>query len=1556
MIKRPILLLICFLALALNTSAETIREPFAEILPSQQTEQELQMLSNNTTDENTPQLRARPGDIWGSDQGQKVPIGDLGIKGFLLLSILLVSYGIISKKYRKKKWNTKLPLPIIFLIAGTASVNAQIQAVSDNYFLEPGVMRALDVTINDEPGDCADTRNLISLTIVTPPHSDIQYQVNGQTIRVRPSATARGQYTLKYRITCNSGTPTSSDATVYLNVGNHPDFMDDASCTVDRPSFKWDINRMAVSSEMVQSYAFPLIGDVDGDGKIEIVTSDYTASIGPSNSKKIFIFNSDLVLKKSIDLPCYMDTYVIQAMAIADVDPVKNDGPEILVASGLSYYDSSVADAYKMRLFCYSYNKATGQWYQKWRSPDVIYSAHIRDTWISNMANVGSSISVADVDGDGLVEILVGDRVFSGGDADGLNGGLLLATMPVGGRGVFVYTPNITAYMTCFADIDGDGQQEIVAGNTTYKMSLNHAVPSSSVIDKYYSTNQLDGVTSIADIDGDGVSDVIVVGRSGTTTPCPTHLYVWQGNSANLVGPVLNNTNANWPGGGTRLIGSRAFAGDIDGDGYADIAFTSDRRFDAIKYNRGTMKYESLFSTGTSDVSGATTMTMFDFDNDGKVELVYRDETHLRIIGKHPITGVWGDLVAWPLYSGTHTEYPVVADVDQDGHADIIVAGALTNTNVNASQRLNKFGSLTPKTWSPARGVWHQHGYNPLMINDNLSVPRYPINPASPVTRKDGSVHYPFNSFLQQVSLLNMEGDPLYLAPDLAFQSKSQQMSLDAAGNLTITGYIENIGNREFVGDILLSLYGYFDGTNQYQFIGNRAFPTQSLDVYDQASFQFTINGFTSLAIDPTRFYLALNLNDASGLAPTPYYKSQAECFSWNNMTSRLSYIGGHVVLCDGESATLHIEPANKYDCYWHTDAKAPYPTNTTNLGDSKAVTKGTSGTDEYYLINVHQKSSANAISSIPDTVFIYQSVDTLIWTGAVDSDWHNEKNWICPTDTKSETFRYIPRGCTNVLIPATKPNGSAITIYPDLNAASTQYAAYAEAMCNNISFEHGGEVVQIDLLSYKKAYIQVDLLSNRWYTFAPPLRSFYTGDVYQNNPNPFLDGLLPFTRMFSQPDPQHNSHVQGDWGRAFNTPTQTFSVGQGLGVWIDDFEKDESIKSTQSFSYPKHDLAYSLYNINPPHSVTSGPHAVADRTRSHRFIFEEKQNASTKDVQLQVEAVATGQRIMIANPYMAHLDFDEFYNYGNNANLIEPHYTIMEDGYSYASYYLNDPSASTGIPKLDKNIAPMQAIIVEAKVPINPAVNPLITNGTMTTTLPGITLRKTKDAEDGGYFKISISDTQKRSKVSLTLNGRANDNLQFDNTRDVLKTITKPSASVTEKIHPVIYFITEDSKYVDIKALSKAKELTLPIGLLLTDVGPMALGFENVEFFSGYYLYLFDKIENRQILITEDNPIYCFNNTNVRGFVNDRFAIRITTELSGIENETIEADLIFKTGENTISISSTDGSALEQVIVYDLQGKLVVNTRVSSDSYSVTLPKGIYIVRVKDTIRKAIL
>ena len=103
--------------------------------------------------------------------------------------------------------------------------------------------------------------------------------------------------------------------------------------------------------------------------------------------------------------------------------------------------------------------------------------------------------------------------------------------------------------------------------------------------------------------------------------------------------------------------------------------------------------------------------------------MIYRDETHLRIY-----RGADGEvLFEDPLSSFTANEAPVVADVDGDGRAEIVVSSDLA-TQVSVPLRtygIRIYGDANDN-WVSTRKIWNQHAYHADNVADDGTIPAQP--------------------------------------------------------------------------------------------------------------------------------------------------------------------------------------------------------------------------------------------------------------------------------------------------------------------------------------------------------------------------------------------------------------------------------------------------------------------------------------------------------------------------------------------------------------------------------------------------------------------------------------------------------------------------------------------------------------------------------------------------------------------------------------------------------------------------------------------------------------
>lgn len=462
------------------------------------------------------------------------------------------------------------------------------------------------------------------------------------------------------------------------------------------------------------------VGDLDGDGIPEIVSKD-------PNPARLQIFSG--ATGASLQSIPIGTNHPFGQVALADVD--RNGTGDIFLM------ENTVLARYE-----YGTNTAI------WKTGNNIGASQ----------NVLSP-QIIDFDNDGVPEIYVGNRIFNSLDGTRL-------VVGTGNQGAYLGGNNSDSWPIAF-DIfqsgdpkpgggtfgsEADGA-EFIAGNQVYTVDLGNGTAdngSMTLAATITGTNIGDGLTSIADIDGDGEMDIAVVDGG--------KIYCWNPRTQTQIGTTYDIPSTN--------AGGRLNIGDFDGDGQAELGTAGANRYVVLEYvpgaGNGTLavKWEK---TGLDDGSQRTGSTLFDFDGDGTKEVVYSEEGNLFIL-----RGSDGfELARVPSEAGTRTEYPLVADVNGDGAAEIIVTAQNGNgPGFSGNGWVSVYRAKTAP-WVSARPVWNQHGFNPTYINDNLTVPIFQQDPLHP------SFNGVYNNFLVQSTLLTETSVPAFEATDASLRFDS---------------------------------------------------------------------------------------------------------------------------------------------------------------------------------------------------------------------------------------------------------------------------------------------------------------------------------------------------------------------------------------------------------------------------------------------------------------------------------------------------------------------------------------------------------------------------------------------------------------------------------------------------------------------------------------------------------------------------------------------------------------------------------------------------------------
>jgi len=326
----------------------------------------------------------------------------------------------------------------------------------------------------------------------------------------------------------------------------------------------------------------------------------------------------------------------------------------------------------------------------------------------------GGGIALGDMDNDGKPEAAFGSTIWS------IDGSTIkrIVNGPANAAGGGVSTA-----LSFFVDLDANGSLELFASNAAYKKNgttlwtraaagpLGPAIPN--------------GLSAAADFDGDQKPEVVVVDGG--------QVWILEGSTgATELGPVT------LPGTGS---GGPPTVADFDGDKKAEIGVAQQNKYSMLKPNYTTKTIQVVWEAPNHDLSSSVTgSSVFDFEGDGKAEVIYNDECFLWVYD-----GSTGKVLLAELTSSfTGTEASIVADVDGDGHAEIVmVSNGASPTNWKCTiapwnqpdpannrpawkppQGQTAYRGLTvwgdkSNSWVGTRTLWNQHAYSVTNVCDD---------------------------------------------------------------------------------------------------------------------------------------------------------------------------------------------------------------------------------------------------------------------------------------------------------------------------------------------------------------------------------------------------------------------------------------------------------------------------------------------------------------------------------------------------------------------------------------------------------------------------------------------------------------------------------------------------------------------------------------------------------------------------------------------------------------------------------------------------------------------
>ena len=636
---------------------------------------------------------------------------------------------------------------------------------------------------------------------------------------------------------------------------------------------------------------------------------------------------------------------------------------------------------------------------------------------------------------------------------------------------------------------------------------------------------------------------------------------------------------------------------------------------------------------------------------------------------------------------------------------------------------------------------------------------------------------------------------------------------------------------------------------------------------------------------------------------------------------------------CVNEPFSIEVTSAG-FTGNWYSDATMQTPVGT-NGGRKYGTTPTAEGVTTVY---VDAEINNDDLNSYTIQMDIKTPPATLYWTGTDDSDWKNPDNWGVASGGGANTNDYLPAPCTNVELPS---GASAYPVLQDSVAA------------NVVTFKPGAELAGQNLLVYDSARVELALQSNRWYMLSSPLQDLYTGDFYRTDPNPYADGYLIEPMLFNIENPETGIKTsEYKWTGSFNNADHRFEAGQGFALWVDKIGSAFTDHSEVTFSFPKADSYYCYYSpeSHAP-TITTG---ILERGASHR-LFSDRLVSGNLPLAATLSTAAGGQDhpVLVGNPFMAHLDFNEFYQ--ANSSMIYNQYKLAsgvntdEDGKvndvdsyewdgSEGSYTTN---GSTGVLN-DGLIAPMQSFFVIPRVD-DPQ---LFATAGMTTTslLPDNAFRAAGNRRPANLLEIfALREGQQKKVLLFYRDGASPEYRPEEDSRKLF-----PAADTV----PVsVYMRSPDGYALDINYTGNPDE-PVAVGIRTARPGAITLRFEGMESFdANLRLRLHDTRAGRVVDLSQQAEYTFVKEAGDSLYLENRFYLSFSDRTAfDAPGYTERPGISVTRNRREIRILSGDGAPLGRIRLFDLQGRTLLDTRSQDSSYAFPVRQaGVYIVRVEN-------
>lgn len=534
----------------------------------------------------------------------------------------------------------------------------------------------------------------------------------------------------------------------------------------------------------------------------------------------------------------------------------------------------------------------------------------------------------------------------------------------------------------------------------------------------------------------------------------------------------------------------------------------------------------------------------------------------------------------------------------------------------------------------------------------------------------------------------------------------------------------------------------------------------------------------------------------------------------------------------------------------------------------------------------------------------------------------------------------------------------------------------YGTYQANNLVLQSGSELLHPERLTYTQAWVEYALTPGRWYTLGSPLQHTYAGDWYAPTDNaqqltPYFDdvtfnttdynrfapavyqrswdkanSLLYYLEPYSA-DAHQQATVQNKdvyqaiaWSKTFNDVQTPYGVG-GFSVKVN--AKGASSTYTQSlFRLPKEDTKFGYYTTA---QATDGKEYTVDRTKSHRLIADQLNEASHTITQTLTNRNTANAYFLVSNPFTCGLNMNQFFS--TNAPELEGakywlltadgQLGVMQNADDKQWITVNDATATTAQGVL----APGQGFFVKAAHPTG-SLSLCFTADMMTSAKAvGSTLRAPARRQPLGgslrTLRIRAARGGLRSEAIVVKDTEANNDHQPSEDLEAL--VDNALADV-----PTVYTLAGTQA----STINRRHTMfRVPLGILSNSDAPTRLTFMGLNEFNETLSLLDEQTGLVTPLTLSTGAKTDSVSLEVSGNAVGRYYILSSAEPTPDDLASLTRPLIQVDNQHLV-ITSSPAHPLTHVEVVDAAGRVLYQMKPFTSSLRLKLPQGIYVVEAR--------